>query len=169
MQLLERCGLILACSGIIFLTASPVWAQDDTLELDQVKKQLQQIYVEGLRDAGYVPSVDEDGDVQFEREELAYFISVHPDDPQFFGLMLPYIWEIESDQERLYALFACNVANASTKVAKVQVVGDNVWVSAELFVPKPTEFRSVLSRLFSAMDSAMMKFVDTMAELEDEN
>ncbi len=132
------------------------------------KAVLQKIYLDYLREEGYQPRVDEDGDVQFKREGFTYFISVDENDPEFFGLMLPNIWEIESDEERLYALFACNEATANTKVAKAQVVGDNVWISAEVFLEKPDDFRKIIHRAFSAMDSALEKYVNTMRQFMDD-
>lgn len=128
------------------------------------REAIQKLYLDYLSEQGYQPKVDEDGDVQFKREGFTYFISVDEQDPEFFGLMLPNIWEIESDEERLYALFACNEATANTKVAKAQVVGDNVWISAEVFVEKPEDFRNIMHRAFSSMDSALEKYVSTMKQ-----
>ncbi len=158
---LSRIGLfgLLLC-GICWSTAA----------LGQIDKAtLQKIYLDYLREEGYQPRVDEDGDVQFKREGFTYFISVDEEDPEFFGLMLPNIWEIESDEERLYALFACNEATANTKVAKAQVVGDNVWISAEVFLEKPEDFRKIIHRAFSSMDSALEKYVSTMRQFMDED
>lgn len=154
--LLSRAGLfgLLLC-GICWGTVA---------HAQMSKESLQKIYLDYLSEEGYQPKVDEDGDVQFKREGFTYFISVNEDDPEFFGVMLPNIWEIESDEERLYALFACNEATANTKVAKAQVVGDNVWISAEVFVEKPEDFSKIMHRAFSSMDSALEKYVDTMKQ-----
>ncbi len=147
---------------LFFLTAGT-----RVLHAQMSKDQLQELYVKYLREEGYLPKVDEDGDVQFKREGFTYFISVNENDLEFFGLMLPNIWEIASDEERLYALFACNEATANTKVAKAQVVGDNVWISAEIFLERPEDFSKVLDRIFMSMDTALDTFVETMQKLSE--
>ena len=94
---------------------------------------------------GYRPSIDGDGDVKFKREGRTYFIIVSEKDPEFFRLVLANIWEIENDVERSRVLQAADHSNAASKVSKVYIVKDNVWVCVELFVAAPEDFRGRLS------------------------
>ena len=126
------------------------------------KPALQQMYVDYLTAEGFKPIVDVDGDIEFKMEGLTYFIGVNEKDPQFFRIVLANIWPIENDEEREKVLAAANEASANTKVAKVFTVKKNVWVSIELFVGTPDEFKPIFKRSCSALSSAKRTFVDLM-------
>lgn len=159
----SRLSLFVGFFGLCFLWMGGT----QVLHAQMSKEQLQELYVSYLQAEGYQPKVDADGDVQFKRQGLTYFISVSENDLEFFGMMLPNVWEIESDEERLYVLFACNEATANTKVAKAQMVGDNVWISAEIFLQRPDDFSKMLDRIFMSMDTALDTFVETMQKLSE--
>lgn len=126
------------------------------------REQYQQMYVEYLDVLGFSPTVDSDGDVQFRTKDRTYFIQVNDKDSEYFRIVLPNVWPIESDVERLMVYEAVNKANAQTKVAKLHTVGDNVWVGVELFVPTPEAFKAVFVRSLSAIDSGVDNFVEAM-------
>ena len=87
--------------------------------------------------------VDSDGDVSFKREGLTYYIIVNESDAEFFELALPNIHHIESESDRAEAYAAADYSNAKSKVSKVYMVNDDVWVTAELFVASPGDFKAV--------------------------
>lgn len=93
--------------------------------------ELQDMYVSFLLEEGYRPEVDQDGDVVFKREGRTYFIAVNEEDPGFFQLVLPNIWPIESEAERLQVLVAADYSNATSKASKVFIMEDDVWVDVE--------------------------------------
>ncbi len=122
-----------------------------------------------LTNEGYRPTLDSDGDVVFKREGRTYLILIDDADPTFFRLVFPNFWEIESDPERLQVLLAAQSATADTKVAKVFIVGDNVWASVEQFVSEPASATAVFDRALGAIDSAVSRFVATMRQQADEH
>lgn len=132
------------------------------------KERLQRMYVNYLKEEGYKPEIDQDGDVVFKHEGKTYVITIDERDPQFFRLVLPNIWsrDIDTvDAELLFVMAAAQVATAVTKVAKVHVVGNkSVWVSIELFVMRPEDFQGVFYRLLSAMDAAKQQFSMVMLQ-----
>ena len=128
------------------------------------KEQLQRLYVEHLEAEGYRPSIDVDGDVQFKREGRTYFIIISEKDPEFFRLVLANIWKIEDDLERSRVLVAADHSNAVSKVAKVYMVKDNVWVCVELFLAAPEDFRGIFERSMSAMEAGVSNYVERMRE-----
>lgn len=128
------------------------------------KEQLQRLYTEYLTAEGYKPEVDSDGDVRFKREGRTYFIDVSEKDPEFFHVVLANIWSIESEKERLQVLAAADYSNAKSKVSKVHTVRDDVWVSIELFVASPDDFKGVFKRVMSAFDNGVANFVKKMRE-----
>jgi hypothetical protein len=147
-----------------------VWSMIPNTALGQKKakelteKDLQKMYMEFLTADGYRPEVDSDGDVQFKEEGKTYFIDVSADDQEYFRIVLANIWPIESEEERLRVLQACDYANATAKVCKAYTVRDNVWVGIEVFVAKPEDFKGVFKRSMSALRNGTMLFVKKMRE-----
>jgi hypothetical protein len=87
-------------------------------------------------------------------------------DEEFFRIAFPNFWPIESPEERAKVTQAALDATASTKVAKVFPVQDNVWATLELFCLPPENFKLVFRRSFSALQSAVTTFVGKDACLE---
>lgn len=106
----------------------------DPNEVTNSKAELQRLYMGFLTEEGFKPDLDSDGDVRFKREGKTYVIIIDAKDPEFFRLVLPNIWKIESEAERTQVLIAADASNAKSKVSKVCTMADNVWVSIELFV-----------------------------------
>ena len=152
-----------AVTLILVLSTSFAGAKDQAADAPS-KEQLQRLYVEYLSAEGYRPSIDGDGDVKFKREGRTYFIIVSEKDPEFFRLVLANIWEIEGDVERSRVLQAADHSNAVSKVSKVYIVKDNVWVCVELFVAAPEDFRGVFQRSMSAMETGVSNYVERMRE-----
>jgi len=88
-----------------------------------------QLYHRYLKEEGYQPAIDGDGDVRFKKEGKAYFIQVDDKDEAFFRICFPNFWEIANDEERSRVLAACDYANALSKVAKIFTVRNDVWGS----------------------------------------
>ncbi|MGB2984512.1 MAG: hypothetical protein WBE26_01405 [Phycisphaerae bacterium] len=130
------------------------------------KMKLQRLYTEYLTAEGYRPEIKGDGLVYFRREGKAYFIPVSERDQEFFQIILPNIWSIESEKERGQVLTAANHTNATMKVVKVYTVDEQVWVSVELYMASPGDFRAVFKRCLSAMDGGSAKFGLKMLELQ---
>ena len=76
--------------------------------------------------------------------------------------MFPNFWSIESEAEREKVVHACTTATASTKVAKVFIVRDNVWATIELFCSPPEHFMSVFDRSMGALMTGVANFVEEM-------
>lgn len=136
----------------------------DPDERTSSKAELQRLYKDFLTEEGYKPELDSDGDVRFKREGKTYVIIIDAKDPEFFRLVLPNIWEIESEAERVQVLVAADASNAKSKVSKVCTMGDNVWVSIELFVGQPEDFKKVFTRALGALDNGVINFVVKMKE-----
>jgi hypothetical protein len=59
---------------------------------------------------------------------------------------------------------AGDASNAKTKVTKVYSFKDNVWVTVELFIRQPEDFKGVFARAMNAIDSGAGNFVSKMRE-----
>jgi hypothetical protein len=122
------------------------------------------LYIGYLRSEGYLPEVDGDGDVVFKMEGGSYVLFAHEDDREYFSILFPNFWPIESEQERSSAYVAACHATATTKVAKVYVVRDNVSASVELIFGDPEQFKPVFRRAMAMLRGSVGVFAEKMRE-----
>ena len=126
------------------------------------EEKLQGIYIDFLKGEGLEGTIDSDGDVQFTYDEHTFFFEVNETDNEFFRLVLPNVWAIESISEGLEAVQACDEVNRSMKCAKAYVTNDNVWIAVELFVNQPSDFEAVFDRCIEAVEDGLEKFIAKM-------
>lgn len=164
MKLAQKAPGVVA-AVIVLLWIGAVGAQEDKSD-DLTKEQLQSLYTEYLTAEGYRPEIDSDGDVSFKREGRTYFIdaTAAEKDQKFFRVALPNIFPIENDAMRSKVLAAADYANAKLKVCKVYTVKDNVWLSVELFVDSPDDFKPVFARAMSTFDLTVLTFLEKVRE-----
>lgn len=119
------------------------------------------MYREFLADSGYAPKIDEDGDIVFRYEGMTFFIQVD-DDEEFFRVLCPNFWKIESDDERnRVAQAACQV-NARIKVAKVWPHRDDTWASVEMYCSPPDVLLPVFVRSLDTLRGIIREFRQEM-------
>jgi hypothetical protein len=128
----------------------------------QTETELQELYTNILDQISVEAEVDGDGDIQFEYKDHSYFLEVNEGDTEFYRLVLPNIWPIESELERLKVFKAVNEVNKTKKVAKAYAVNDNVWITVEMFIDKPDNFIGSLERQFKVISEAVDTFVEAM-------
>ena len=131
------------------------------------KLEIQKTYVDYLKEKGYRPKIDSNGDISFKHEGRTYWIDVQSRDTEFFRLILP-LWSI-SQAERVQVLEAASYSNATSKVSKVYIVGKHALASAEIFVAKPEHFQEVFQRMISALNHGLAQFIEKMRELNDKD
>lgn len=132
-------------------------------------KDLHNFYKNFLEAEGYRPTVDNDGDFIFKREGKTFALMVNENDPYFFHLVLPGIWEIESDDERKKAINAANYSTGISKVAKVFVRNNDVHATAEMFIDNPEIIKPVFERVLYAVDNAAKNFAIFMKDKVEES
>lgn len=136
------------------------------METQLTKDELTALYMTWLAADGFRPEIDKDGDVAFKYEGASLFIRPAVDDPQFHVIAMPGIWSIDSEAERARVRIAALKATAETKVVKVVVYNNSVWVLAELFLPKRECFKDIYERCLRALQAARRTFVQAMSEPE---
>jgi len=140
--------------GSIFtfpVTAQQAWTKAD----------LQSIYVEYLRNEGYLPSIDVDGDIQFKVSGDNYFIIIDENDLMFFQIYMGFtIGAVRAED----ALDAANFSNRRSKVVKVALSSDRTIASitAELLLEDPRDFVPIFSRAISLMRNAENNFMNQL-------
>jgi len=122
------------------------------------RNDLQGIYMAYLSQEGYVPSIDEDGDIQFKVAGDNYFIIVNENDLQFFQVYMGFKMESISPEN---ALTAVNFSNRSSKVVKVAFSPDRnvISITAELLLNDPKDFIPIFSRAISLIQNAENNFI----------
>ena len=144
-------GLFLAFPAFTQTTDTVEWTRED----------LQSIYMEHLRQEGYLPLVDVDGDIQFKVSGDNFFIIVDENDLQFFQIYTGFSLGIVSRDD---ALDAANSANRLSKTAKVSISSDDslriiVSITAELLLDDPMDFIPVFTRALSLIRNAENNFI----------
>ena len=142
-------------------TPPPLPTQTEMTKADRAR-----MYETYLREEGYNPKIDDDGDVAFKVEGKSYVIMVAENDPEFFRILFPNFWPIESDDERIRVLLASVEACKDTKVAKVFPVRDDTWATVEIFCMPPESFRLVFNRCLSALRTAVNTFAEHARQKE---
>ena len=132
------------------------------------KTELAEMYRGYLAEEGYVPHIDEDGDIVFKFEGASYLVAIDEDDPEFFRLVLPNICPIESEREGELVLRAAMHSTAKTKAVKVYPVRDNTWAALEMFCAPPETFKSVFQRCLRALQTGVRQFRERLNELRAE-
>jgi len=127
------------------------------------REDLQNVYMEYLRQEGYMPSVDDDGDILFKVAGNTYFIIIDENDLQFFQIYMGFKLETLSPE---IALTAVNYSNRSSKVVKVAFSPDRkvISITAELLLNDPKDFIPVFSRAISLIQNAENNFISQIRE-----
>jgi hypothetical protein len=119
-----------------------------------------------LSGEGYSPSIDSDGDVAFKKDGRPFWIEVNEDDLGYFriGYLANYALDYEYEERRFPV--AIDYANRRTKVAKVFSMedGGRFVISAEIYITKPEDFKLVIGRMMSAINTARENFIAKMEE-----
>ncbi|WP_250631038.1 hypothetical protein [Rhodoflexus caldus] len=123
-----------------------------------------------LRSEGYVPRLDEEGDVVFKFEGKFFVVTTDDNDPQFLRVVMPNFWEIESEQEKRLALEVANQVNERIKVSKVVVKRNNhVWAMAEQFIDSSPDLEDFFKRTIRVLKAAADDFAQRMVQLQGMN
>lgn len=129
------------------------------------KDEVTQLLLDHLKQEGYVPHVDSDGDVAFKAEGRSYFIDFNEaGELYYFRLAFPNFWSIEDEDERRRVETAACAASRDIKSAKIYPVNDNTWGSVEIYVSSPQEFLKVMMRSLNCLQGAAQVFRRTMQE-----
>jgi len=128
------------------------------------KVELQNIYIDYLRQEGYVPAVDADGDIQFKVSGENYFIIIDENDLQFFQIYMGFSLGSTPLED---AMNAANYSNRHSKVAKVSISSNGIVanITAELLLEDPRGFKPVLSRALSLIRNAENIFLTQLRQL----
>ena len=153
-----RAAILIVMAVLIAATAVQANADEK-----YTKEQLQKMYSDFLAEEGYRPRLDSDGDVKFKHDGRFYFIPTSTGDQNFFTIVLPNIWPIESQEEFERVLKASNYSNSKSKASKVFTIQNNVWISTEQYLTSPDKFKDIFETSIGALDNGFK--IDKLAKM----
>ncbi len=132
------------------------------------------LVVKFLKENNIQPEKTEFG-IRFFLENWSFLLWEDPDDPTFFRLTLPGIFDV-TDDNFAETIITCNQINMDYKVVKALVYtfdgekeGDeemNVWISFEQILDNTPEVDDLVPRAVNSMLNAAHDFVQKMTEEE---
>lgn len=139
------CVLVLIASGFTISFAQKSYNSGQQAARDNITS--------FLKDEGYQPSIDSDGDIKFKRQGDVYFISVSDEDssPYYVSLSKYYSYTDKLTKTKIN-LYAQEINQY--KMIKLQANNDNFWLTAQMFLINSVAFTSIFDRILSAMDAA---------------
>lgn len=123
---------------------------------------------EWLSEEGYKCNVDSDGDFYFKYQgKTILFIKNENDDPKYYRLVMPGIYDIEDESELYRIEDICNDVSGEIKCVKAFVVKPNysVWLAIEFFLDPDnfyldSFFQSYLDIMIGAFHAVASKIVN---------
>ena len=126
-------------------------------------------YLDYLKEEGYRPAVDDDGDIVFKAEGKMYVLFNPADDTELLRLGALGLWPLESPDELALAFRVCSSVTGRFKLAKVYVVGDsNVMATIDQLLPEADLIEAIFPRALSIIQEAVREFREEMIASKEE-
>ncbi|WFF41668.1 hypothetical protein EVC62_09210 [Salinicola endophyticus] len=119
-------------------------------------------YIERLRAQEIdIEAMDEQA-ARLRQDHLEFVLVVAADEPAFFQLMLPGVWQAAASSNRLRLLETANDVMNTIKAAKLVVHQEAVHVSVEQFVSGPEQGAALIPGLMELLKSAVAEFQERL-------
>ena len=112
-----------------------------------------------LREQGFLPQVDESNNIEFKFQMANFVFIENDDDPDFFQLLLPNIYDVTEDNRDI-VLETVNKVNQSMKVAKACVVENSVWIFFETILDSTPDVSDIIPRALRILQSTQQEFYE---------
>lgn len=114
-----------------------------------------------LREEGYQPSLDSDGDIKFKRQGDLYYIKVSDTDSNPYYVRLTKYYNY-SDNIGKSKVNRCAPEINKYKTIKLVTDDESFSLGMEMFVTNYTAFTSVIDRVMRALDAAEEELVSLL-------
>lgn len=117
------------------------------------------LVVDFLREEGFCPKVDDEGDVIFKCEGRTFIYFGNTEDNEFFQLALPAIFDVTEDNREM-VLEACNEVTRQIKVAKSVIIDgrNEVWLFCEMLLDHTPNVEDIVPRAIAILHGAQQEF-----------
>ncbi len=118
---------------------------------------------EYLRKNRVMTEVLEDGNFVFRYGDGSTFVftSNEADGVAYCSFAVPNVAEVDDDN-RLRMIQVANYVNCSSKLAKVLVYDDSVWIYYEILTGADTDLEPMMGAILNVLNDAKKLFVDSM-------
>ena len=106
-----------------------------------------------------MPETLDNGNIVFKYQMATFLYIENDEDPSFFQLSMPGIFDV-TDDNRDAVLIAANQVNKSYKVAKVIVTNDDVWILTECMLDSTPELDDIVPRFLDILSGARREFYE---------
>ena len=116
-----------------------------------------------LREQGFLPEVDtENNNIEF-KFQMANFVYIeNDDDPDFFQLLMPNIFDVSEDNREI-VLETINKVNQTMKVAKACIIGESVWLFFETILDNTPDVSDIIPRALRILQSTQQEFYEQIS------
>lgn len=115
-----------------------------------------------LEQEGFKVELDADGDLVFRCEGLVYLLCLDEHDPQWGRLMVPFVWEIASEQEQVDVARAMDFVNRRSKLVKAYSIHERVHLSVQLVLELPSSWHVAVLRCIRALAEARTMLINAI-------
>ncbi|WP_110656607.1 hypothetical protein [Salinicola halimionae] len=119
-------------------------------------------YIEKLRAMEIDIEAMDDQAARIRQDHLEFVLVVAADEPAFFQLMLPGVWQAADAANRTLLLETANDVMNILKAAKLVVHNEAVHVSVEQFVEGPDQGVALIPGLLELLKSAVAEFQERL-------
>lgn len=130
-------------------------------------REREKIIFEYLKEQGYLAKVDKDGDIVFKFESMNFAILIDDKDEDFFRLVLPSFWEIESETELEQVLLVSSQLNHEIKLIKITTSDMETYASVEMLLTSTQDIKIIFEKSLRCIQHATYKFAEKMREASE--
>ena len=126
--------------------------QNDKVFAESVKKSIRTILLEN----GCTYEVSTESLMLFKYQGSTYALIYDEDDPHYISIVLPNVYTV--DNNRRFILEGANKVTNTTKLAKVCIVEEQVWITAEMLIYSTAEMMKMFERSMDIITTARTRF-----------
>ncbi|MBP3763534.1 MAG: hypothetical protein J6I49_06635 [Bacteroidales bacterium] len=114
-----------------------------------------------VRNEGYSPSIDSDGDITFKKEGRSYWVVIDARDtsPMYVCLMQTFTYGSPYTRVNLNAVMGDVSRN---KMVKIELYDSNFALTADLYLTDSKAFTSIFSKAMSQIDNLRETVIELM-------
>lgn len=128
-------------------------------DLTPAQKALQNEIMAFLREEGYAPDIDSDGDIYFKKEGAKYYVIINERDTSPMYLTLSRIFSYDDKYSKENLTLAQNEINLY-KGIKVLLMKSSYRIQAELYLTNSDTFKYAFYKLTSQISDAIDELID---------
>ncbi len=128
----------------------------------------QELVYSVIQSMGYIPTIDNDGDIVFRYQMKDLYVMIGDDDDPYLSVVFPQFYEIEDGEDAL-VLAACNKITRDVKMAKVYIdqTFRNVSSSCEFFYTDEESLTQNITQSLRILGIIRTVFRNAKAELSE--